>query len=347
MAAAQSARTVILTGASGVVGRAVAKELADERVIGLVHSDSDVPHLDEVIPCDLALPQLGLSKERWLALAEQADAIVHSAALTTWGQPPERYRALNIDGTRRVIELANLASAPIHLVSTAFVHAIERGALHMLGASNVVKPYIYSKLEAEQLLRASDVPHTIFRPTNLIGDSRTGESSRPQIVQAMSDWICRGKAPYFPAHPGNLVDIVPLDVLARAIAAAVRLGDSGNLYWVTCGDQAMTVAEALDILVEHARTLGRDIKLGPVVDPREPLPVALDQIPATSQMFLKVMIDVSEVTHASGGVLPTSMGDLRERFGVSVPADGRAYRLSLRYWADERTRGHQEAQQAA
>jgi nucleoside-diphosphate-sugar epimerase len=341
--APRSTRTVVLTGASGVVGRAVAKELTDEYVIGLVHNDHDVPEVDEVLTSDLARPRMGLSEERWQALARQADVIVHSGALTTWGQPAERYREINIDGTRRVIELARSAEAPIHLISTAFVRAIERGLVDQLTPGNVVKPYIRSKFQAEQLLATSGIPHTIFRPTNLIGDSSTGESSRPQIVQMMSDWICRGKAPFFPAHPGNLVDIVPLDVLSRAVAGAVRSGENGHLYWVTYGERAMSVEDALEILAEHAQSLGRDIARGPVVDPREQLPVELDEIPATSRAFVAVMIDVSEITHACGGVLPTSLNELRDHFAVAIPGDADAYRASLRYWAKERERGEQYA----
>jgi nucleoside-diphosphate-sugar epimerase len=334
------ARTVLLTGASGVIGRAVAEELRGDYVIGLAHRDTEVPQVDELLPADLAAPRLGLDTDRWRALAERADVIIHSGALTDWGQPRERYQAVNIDGTATVIELARLAGAPVHLVSTCFVHAIERDGLHLLGLDNVVAPYIWSKLESERLLAASGVPHTIYRPTNLVGDSRTGASHRPQIVQAMSDWFCRGKAPYFPVHPGNLVDVVSLDVTATAIARGARAGDLGRLYWLTSGAGAMTADEALDILLAHARESGRDIPRPPLADPAQPLPVPLERVPATSRTFLKVLIDVSEVTRACGGALPTSLPELRQRLGVPVVSDRDAYRTSLQYWAKQRSNGH-------
>lgn len=333
---AQRTRTILLTGAAGVVGRAVAAELDDHRVIGLVHSETDVPEVDEVVQGDLSQPRLGLSEGRWRALSEEVDAIVHSGALTDWGQAYERYEAINVAGTRRVIELAQLAEAPVHLVSTCFVAPLELGRGDELSADNVVKPYVTSKLASERLLAESDVPHTIFRPTNLVGDSRTGASHRPQIVQVMSEWICRGKAPYFPAHPGNLVDVAPLDVLAIAVARAVEADDLGRLYWVTYGADGLTVEETIDLLVEHARSRGREIPRAPVVDPREPLPVPLEEVPPTSRVFLKVLMDVSEVTHASGGTLPTSLPELQERLGVPEASDREAYRRSLEYWATER-----------
>jgi nucleoside-diphosphate-sugar epimerase len=329
-------RTILLTGASGVIGRAVARELSRHTVIGLAHSDTDVPECAEVHRSDLSAPRLGLSERDWNSIAERIDVVIHSGALTEWGRPRQRYQAINIDGTQRVIDLAARAEVPVHLVSTCFVHAIERDALHLLGADNVVAPYIWSKLEVERLVAASGLPHSIYRPTNLVGDSRTGMSSRPQIVQFMSDWFCRGKAPFFPAHQGNLVDIVPLDVAAQAIARAVEADDLGSLYWITRGADALTVDQAQDVLVEHAHERGRRIGRVPVVDPSGPLPVSLDQVPATSRAFLKVLIDVSEVTHACGGVLPTSWPQLRSTYALPEVSDADAYRLSLRYWSQQR-----------
>ncbi len=326
-------RVILLTGASGVVGQAVAAELRAEHVIGLVHNSTSGLPVEETIACDIEQPRLGLSAQRWHRLAAQADVIVHSGALTEWGRPAALHRAINVGGTRAVIELAEAANAPVHFLSTAYVRALELGRGAELSAGNVVTAYITSKLEAEQLLLASGVPNAIYRPTNLVGYSRTGASSRAQIVQHLSAWICRGKAPFIPAHPGNLVDVAPLDVCAIAVANAVRADDLGGLHWITYGDGAMTVQETIAIAVAHAASRGRQIAVPPIVDPRGPLPIALDRIPPISRRFVKVLIDVSEVTHACGGVLPSSLSELARRLAVPAPSDRDAYRRSLDYWA--------------
>jgi nucleoside-diphosphate-sugar epimerase len=326
-------RTVLLTGAAGVIGRAIAAELPDCHVIGMAHSDHDIPEVDEVVGGDLSAPRLGLTDRQFDELSERVDTVVHSGALTEWGQEPERYQTVNIDGTARVVEFAQAAGAPVHYVSTCFVNAIELDQLHLLGEQNVVRPYIWSKLEAERLLAASGVAHSVYRPTNLVGDSRTGASFRPQIVQMMSQWFCRGKAPYFPVHDGNLMDLLSLDVSAIAIARAVEADDLGQLYWLTAGDAALTAEEAVEILREHAAEFGRQIPRPPIVDPSGPLPVAWESVSETSRAFLKVLTDVSEVTRASGGVLPTSLPQLYERHRVPEVSAAAAYRKSLDYWA--------------
>jgi nucleoside-diphosphate-sugar epimerase len=223
----------------------------------------------------------------------------------------------------------------VHFVSTAFVQTIERGTLGDLSPDNVVIPYITSKFEAERVVAESGIPHSIYRSTNLVGDSRTGASSAPQILQRLSTWVCRGKAPYFPAYPGNLIDVVPLDVIAIAIARAVETDDLGRLYWLTYGPHAMTVEETLEIAVEHARSRGRDIVAPPVVDPDEPLPIPLEQIPPRSRRYVKLLLHMNEGIRSSGGVLPTSIDELRTRLGVPMPSDRDAYRASLEYWTDE------------
>ncbi len=328
--------TVLITGASGVVGRAAAKLFDEEHTIGLVGTVHDVPEVDETIAIDLRAPRLGLADADWRSLAERVDYVVHSGALTTWGQPAELYRSVNIDGTRSVVELATAAGAPVVYVGTCFVHAIERGGWDHLGLENVVAPYIWSKLQAEAILAESGLPCTVLRPTNLVGDARTGASSRPQIVQALSDWICRGKAQLVPVHPGNRIDIVSLDVMAEAVVRTVRRECFGRMLWLTYGDRAMTVERSLDLLVEHAARIGRTIARPPVVDCRELTEAAIDAVPSTSKSFVKVLRDVSEATHWCGGVLPDSVADLKDLLDIELPSDEVAFTRSLQYWAAER-----------
>ncbi|WP_405160283.1 SDR family oxidoreductase [Nocardia sp. NBC_01499] len=329
-------RHILVTGPSGVIGRALVDQLRGHHITGLVHADTELPDVTEVVHGDLAQPRLGLTEAEWHELAERTDVIVHSGALTTWGQPRDRYQNINIDGTERVLEFAHRAGAPVHYLSTCFVHAIERTDLRDVAQDNVVRPYIWSKLESERMIAASGVPYSIFRPTNLVGDSMTGASSRRQIVQVMSEFICRGKAPYLPAHPTNRLDFIPLDVTVDAVARAVEADDlCGQVYWLTYGEDAMTVPEGRDILIEHAASSGRDISDIPIVDPRSPLPVPLSELHPMSKSFIKVLIDVSEMTFAAGGILPSSKTELQDRLGVGFPSDRDAYRNSLKYWASE------------
>ena len=75
-------RTVLLTGASGVVGRALLQRLRDVDVICLVHrSPVSGPNVTTVLG-DIARPMLGLADQAYRELAAKADAVNHCAAVT-------------------------------------------------------------------------------------------------------------------------------------------------------------------------------------------------------------------------------------------------------------------------
>ncbi|MER5257110.1 SDR family oxidoreductase [Streptomyces sp. NPDC002855] len=327
--------TVLLTGASGVVGRSLLREPRGPRFVVATHS-TPVPDAGDArsVSLDMTAERFGLDEDSYAALAAEVDVVIHSAGLTEWGRPVEDYRPINIEGTRRVAQFAERADAPIHFMSTAFVAALADSAPVPLGADNVCRNYIASKREAEQVLRDSGVRHTVFRPTNLIGDSITGWTSQGQIVQLMSDWLSRGKAPFIPAHPGIRMDFVPQDLLSKAVLRAIELGDDAGEFWVTYGPEAMDIEDCLGVLVKHAAGRGRSLTPPPVVNADELAPGAIENTAPRTRSFLSVLRDVSEVTRCSGGVLPTSMPQLRERYGIPQVDDTTAYLASLEYAAE-------------
>jgi nucleoside-diphosphate-sugar epimerase len=331
--------TILMTGASGVVGGAILRELAARgearRVICLTHRGHVSIEGVRVLRSDLSRPRMGLDPDDYRQLVRDTDVVIHSGALTEWGQPDERYRVTNVGGTERVVEFARDAEAPVHHMSTAFVAAVFDDAPMKLRPDNIVANYVRSKRDSEQLLRDSGLPHSIWRPTNLIGDSRTGATVRGQIVQLVSAWLFRGRAPMFPAHPGNRVDVVPQDLLAIPVVTAIDAGETGRAYWVTYGDEAMTVEDLLEICAEHGRRLGRRVQPPAVVHPDDIDPADIERLPGVSRNYLRVLVDVSEITACSGGTLPTSMPDLRARLGVPVVDDKDAFRLNLTYWTAE------------
>lgn len=333
-----SARTVLVTGAAGVVGRAVGAALEREHAIALVHSDATVPEYDETIAGDVSAPHFGLDAATWADLVDRVDAVVHSAAVTEWGLPPERYQPVNVDGARHAVELARAAGAHLHLVSSCFVRSVTPEAAGTMTEGNVVRPYVTSKREAEAIVRESGVSYSISRPTNLVGHHRTGESTRPQIVQTLSEWLMRGRAPWVPHHVGNRIDVVPVDISARVAAYAAGGAEDchGEEWWVTMGERAMGFEEALEIMREHALAQGGDLVVPPVVDPRETVPVPLEEVGALSRRFLRVLIDVSESTYLSGGVLPSSLEELTRRMDLPAFDDRHAFRASLDHWAGVR-----------
>jgi fatty acid CoA ligase FadD9 len=148
-------RTVLLTGATGFLGRFLGLEwlqgLADsggtlvcltrgadaaqarQRIEAALGSDAQLldrfqtlakDHL-EVVAGDIGEPYFGLDRATWRRLADSVDLVVHPAAHVNHVLPYRQLFAPNVVGTAEVIRLAITARLkPIHYVSTMGVSAV-------------------------------------------------------------------------------------------------------------------------------------------------------------------------------------------------------------------------------
>lgn len=265
-----SAPTVLLTGASGVIGTALLPELSDCHVIALIHR-TPVPGADELLAGDLTAPRLGLDAATYDDLVRRVDTVVHCAAITDFSSGPEATHALNEAGTRQIVRLVADADAVLYHVSTAFVARTEltRSSLgHESGdASARPEDYLDSKRAGEQVVRASGVPAVIIRPSVVIGDSRTGDISAFQGMHGMLTGLLRGMLPLVPLPPASPVDFIAQDVVAATIAALVRARRRDGEVWVTAGAHAPSTGRVLQVVTEAASEVGLEVNVPRTVGP--------------------------------------------------------------------------------
>ena len=79
-------------------------------------------------------------------------------------------------------------------------------------------PYARTKKFCEHMVREllPDMPHTIFRPSIVLGDSRRAETTQFDMVRA---FVFLASLPVLPFRPDDRVDIVPVDYVADAIVS--------------------------------------------------------------------------------------------------------------------------------
>ena len=147
-------RTVLLTGASGVVGSALIPELRAHRVVALSHRRRPPGPVAQVHG-DLTKPRLGLSRQTYNTLTAQIDTVVHCGAVTDFATGARETSEVNVRGTENVVHFAAEADALLIYVSSAFVARIDttRGQLGETSANPV--HYLTSKQAAEQKVRES------------------------------------------------------------------------------------------------------------------------------------------------------------------------------------------------
>jgi long-chain acyl-CoA synthetase len=209
---------------------------------------------------ELTAPRLGLDAARWEGLARTASTIVHGAASVSFTLPLEQARAVNLEGTRRMLELATrgrelgVLERYAH-ISTAYVAGTYAGRFFErdldLG-QNFNNSYEQSKFEAEQLVRGwgsrDQIPFMILRPSIVVGDRHSGWTAAFNVLYWPLRALARGIFPAVPASPTAPVDVVSIDYVADAIhALCERVGEPGQTYHLTAGPQASTMGEIVSI----------------------------------------------------------------------------------------------------
>jgi long-chain acyl-CoA synthetase len=127
-----------------------------------------------------------------------------------------------------VLDLAQAAHARGALkrfvyVGTAYVAGERTGLVRedeLDAGQRFRNSYEQSKFEAEQLVRAQrdDLPITILRPSIIVGDSRTGETSSFKMLYWPLKMYARRIWRTAPGYRDAIIDIVPVDFVASAIS---------------------------------------------------------------------------------------------------------------------------------
>ncbi|MFA6244346.1 MAG: SDR family oxidoreductase [Candidatus Hydrogenedentales bacterium] len=177
---------------------------------------------------DLEKDHLGLKKEQIAKLKGQITHFFHLAAFYNLLSENENLENLvNVQGTRRAVELANLLQAKcFHQMSSIAVAGEFRGYWRedmFKEAENLRHPYFRAKHDAEGIVRREcAVPWRIYRPGIVAGHSKTGEMGKvdgpyyffkfiQKIRKVLPSWV-----PLIGLEGGR-INIVPVDYVADTI----------------------------------------------------------------------------------------------------------------------------------
>jgi nucleoside-diphosphate-sugar epimerase len=111
-------------------------------------------------------------------------------------------------------------------------------------------PYARTKKFGEHMLHQllADVPHTIFRPAIVLGDSRRRETSQFDMVQAFDVLV---RMPVLPLRPRDKIDIVPANYVSKAIVTIHQQDTPARgIYHLSSGTGSETYKELTDALAE-------------------------------------------------------------------------------------------------
>ncbi len=206
---------------------------------------------------DITQPGLGL-KGRRDALAEEVCEIVHGAASVSFELGLEEARAINVEGTRRVLAFAERCAARGSLrrlshISTAYV-AGEHGGCFSEDDLDVGQrfrnAYEQSKFEGESLVSRSRgrLPITVLRPSIVVGERESGWTASFNVLYWPLRAFARGAYLALPARRSAPVDVVPVDYVADAIFHLSQVREAeGATFHLTAGTHASSVGELVEL----------------------------------------------------------------------------------------------------
>lgn len=258
---------ILVTGASGFVGRALVARLATQRLlkVSLRRMAGDFPENVEVVQAELEPGQY------WSASLAGVGAVIHCAARVhvmneESADPLAEFRRVNVDGTMHLAKQA--ASAGVRRF--IFVSSIKvNGELTRPGAPffadqplNPEDPYGISKMEAEEGLRAlaqeSGIEVVIIRPPLVYGPGVKAN------FLAMMRWLKRGVPLPLGAVTGNRRSLVALDNLVDLIVTCIDHPAAANQTFLASDGESLSTAA---LLLRMGEALGRPARLIPVPVP--------------------------------------------------------------------------------
>ena len=188
-----------VTGATGFIGKRLVKKLLETKgttVYFLIRPESAGKVADlhtywglsgakaqaRAVPIhgDLTGKKLGVSTDDIKRLKGQVNHLYHLAAVYDLGADEEAQVAVNIEGTRNMVDLAKAVDAGhVHHVSSIAAAGLYEGVFRedmFEEAEGLDHPYFMTKHESEKIVRKEcKVPWTVYRPAMVVGDSTTGE----------------------------------------------------------------------------------------------------------------------------------------------------------------------------
>ncbi|MCD8300110.1 MAG: AMP-binding protein [Clostridiales bacterium] len=249
---------IFITGITGFLGTEIVSEImdtTDDTVYGLVRSASgkeaaarltalwyrrpglmsNIGSRIIAIPGDITEDGLGLSEKDSERLIRCTDYVIHTAALIGIRHSREEFWKVNVYGTAHVLDFARRIQSDHPLkrfshVSTAYVAGTRNGLIteDFLENTGFSSLYEESKFEGESLVAGAmdELPVSIFRPGQIVGDSRTGYVKNFNTLYYPLKLYLKKQTRIFPIKKSMRVNMVPVDYVA------------GSVVRISCDDEA-------------------------------------------------------------------------------------------------------------
>ncbi|EHK20225.1 putative PKS-NRPS protein [Trichoderma virens Gv29-8] len=261
-------RVVVLTGATGFLGRHILERLLRSKDIEKVYcvavrkSASELPSMFkdqrvEVFQGDLGVANLGLSVVHAQQIFSTADAIIHNGADVSFMKTYASLRTTNVSATKQIARFAQGRRIPLHFISSASVTQLtpldEVGSVSMApyppiaGADGYISAKWVSERHLELISEAYGLPITIHRPASISGN----DSSDLDLMGNLFKFVERLEAVPESKDWKGYFDLISVHSVAAAIVKAVtqiqQSVETGITYQYESGELVYPLSTMTDV----------------------------------------------------------------------------------------------------
>ncbi|MFI5183484.1 MAG: NAD-dependent epimerase/dehydratase family protein [Vicinamibacteria bacterium] len=229
---------LVVTGANGFVGRHLIRRATARRaeVVGIVRTEAAAAAVANAGGRPVVVPALEAS-----ALAPVlagASAVVHLAQIGA-ERPGVTYQAVNVEGTRAVVEAARFAGVTRMALFSGL------GVAHYGQSRRSTNPYFLSKWAAELELLRSGLTPVVFRPSYIVGP---GDALVPEFAQEIAAGIVE-----LPGDGSYRMQPIAVEDAAAAILAGVERREAWPTVFDLVGPEPVSCAGFVERLGETLR----------------------------------------------------------------------------------------------
>jgi len=298
-------------------------EMAQQRVEEISRKHPATRGRIELMEGDITRAGLGIADGG--ALQQETREIYHLAAVYDLSVKRDLAMRVNVDGTVHMLDFA--AGCPnlhrFQYVSTCYVSGSyagifsERDLIKGQEFNNFYEETKYlAEVEVQKRMK-NGLPATVYRPSIVVGDSRTGVTQKFDGPYYVIRWLL--KQPYIAIMPmvGNpkitRVNVVPSDFLVNALSYLSGLDKSVGKVYQLADPEPLTVDE---IITEAARATGRLVVRVPAI--KSVAKAAIDHIPGVYRLMGIPSAAIDYFVHPTHYCVEQTVTDL-EGSGIYAP----------------------------
>jgi thioester reductase-like protein len=213
-----------------------------------------------LIEGDITSRNLGISDEDLETIRAETTDVYHLAAAYDLAVAKDIATRVNVEGTRNVNQLCrglpNLRR--YNYISTCYVAGKRTGRIfegdltHNAGFRNHYEETKYlAECEVEKL--KAELPVTIFRPSVVVGDSRTGETAKYDGIYYLIQYLKKAPGLLRFINVGNRdvrLNLVPVDFVVDGIAVLANDERAVGKTVALADPQPLSTAELFDSIAE-------------------------------------------------------------------------------------------------